>query len=649
VSAPEASEPKSKPALEATEAHVVDGRVPLLSNGDLARVFYEIADLLEIKGEVVYKAVAYRRAADAIERSPVEVARAYREGHAPELVGVGAAIDEKLRELAETGRLAYLDKLRGQVPRSLLEILAVPGVGPRTVHTLHQRLGIENIDDLRRAAEAGALRSVRGMTQRTEQAILSGIEGLANVPTRMRLGQAARLVEKITDALAGTPGLERLEPAGSFRRRVATIGDIDVLAASTDARGLADRFVGMASVEKVLAGGAHKSAVVLNEGRQVDLMISPPGAFGTFLVHFTGSAAHNVRLRGIARERGWTLSELGFQRLGPDGEPLTGDAAQLTTFADEADVYRFLDLPWIEPELREDRGEIEAAMAARDADGHLPADPGRGDLPRLIERSELRGDCHVHSDWSDGVYEVEVMAEAARRRGYSWIVLTDHSEGLGIAHGLSKERILEQRELVRSLNARYAEDEKHGWAPEITPPDGFRILHGVELEIRADATLDFDDELLESFDVVVASLHVGRRQPTEQLTQRVLAAIHSPHVDIVAHPSGRMLTGRDELPLDWETIYAEAARTGTLLEINGSDNRLDLDDQRARRARDVGCKLVIDSDAHRLGELDFLAYGIDMARRGWIRAEDVMNTRPRTEFLEWVAGKPERIAALGAR
>jgi DNA polymerase (family 10) len=622
-----------------------DGRVPLLSNGDLARVFYEIADLLEIKGDVVYKAVAYRRAADAIERSPVEVARAYREGHPPELAGVGAAIDEKLRELAAMGRLAYLEKLRGQVPRSLLEILAVPGVGPRTVHTLHQRLGIENIDDLRRAAEAGALRSVRGMTQRTEQAILAGIEGLADVPTRMRLGQAARVVEKVTSVLDGTPGLERLEPAGSFRRREATIGDIDLLAASSEPGEVADRFLEMAAVERVLARGTHKSAVLLNEGRQVDLMLAPPTSFGTFLVHFTGSAAHNVRLRGIARERGWSLSEYGYQRLGEDGELLTGDAAELRTFADEAAVYRFLDLPWIDPELREDRGEIEAAMAARGPDGRLPADAGRGALPDLIERADLRGDCHVHSDWSDGVYEVEVMAEAARRRGLSWIVLTDHSVGLGIAHGLSKERILEQRELVRSLNARYEHDEASGWAPESTPSDGFRILHGVELEIRADATLDFEDDLLETFDVVVASLHVGRRQPTAQLTQRVLAAIRSPHVDIVAHPSGRMLTGRDELPLDWETIYAEAARTGTLLEINGSDNRLDLDDQRARRARDVGCKLVIDSDAHRLSELDFLAYGIDMARRGWIRAEDVMNTRPRDEFLAWVAGKPARVAA----
>jgi DNA polymerase (family 10) len=621
--------------------------VPLLSNTELARIFYEIGDLLEIKGELVYKAVAYRRVADAIERAPVDVARAYREHHPPKLTGVGSAIGEKLQELADTGRLRYLERLRGEVPRSLLELLAVPGVGPRTVYLLHERLGVTNLEDLRAAAESGALRDVRGMTERTEQAILNGIAGLERLPTRMLLGQAARLVEKVSEALAGVPGLVHLEAAGSFRRRVPTIGDIDLLAASTEPRALAERFVTMASVEKVLARGPHKSAVVLNEGRQVDLMIAPPAAYGTFLVHFTGAKAHNVRLRGIARERGWTLSEHGFARLGPDGEPLGGDAAELRTFPDEESVYRFLDLPWIEPELREDRGEIEAAMKARGADGRLPARPRRGGLPHLIELADLRGDCHVHSEWTDGVYPIEVMAEAARQRGYSWIVLTDHSVGLGIARGLSPDRMLEQREVVRALNQGYEAEEREGRAPAATPADGFRILHGVELEIRADATLDFEDEVLASFDVVVASLHVGRRQTSRQLTDRVLAAIGSPHVDIIAHPSGRMLTGRDELPLEWDTLYEAAARSGTLLEINGSDNRLDLDDERARRARDMGCRLVISSDAHRINELDFVAFGVDMARRGWIAARDVANTGSRDELLAWVAGKPERITARG--
>jgi DNA polymerase (family 10) len=617
--------------------------VPLLSNAELARIFYEIGDLLEIKGELVYKAVAYRRVADAIERAPVEVARAYRERHPPKLTGVGSAIGEKLQELADTGHLRYLEKLRGEVPRSLLELLAVPGVGPRTVYLLHERLGVTNLEELRAAAESGALRGVRGMTERTEHAILEGIAGLERLPTRMLLGQAARLVEKVSEALVGTPGLEHLEAAGSFRRRVPTIGDIDLLAASTEPRALAERFVTMASVEKILARGPHKSAIVLNEGRQVDLMIARPPSYGTFLVHFTGAKGHNVRLRGIARERGWTLSEHGFARLGPDGEPLSGDAAELRTFPDEESVYRFLDLPWIEPELREDRGEIEAAMKARGPDGRLPAHPGRGGLPDLVELSDLRGDCHVHSEWTDGVYPIEVMAEAARQRGYSWIVLTDHSVGLGIARGLSPDRMLEQREVVRTLNEGYEAEERESRAPAATPPDGFRILHGVELEIRADATLDFEDEVLASFDVVVASLHVGRRQTTRQLTDRVLAAIRSPHVDIIAHPSGRMLTGRDELPLEWDALYEEAARSGTLLEINGSDNRLDLDDERARRARDMGCRLVISSDAHRVSELDFVAFGVDMARRGWIAARDVANTGSRDELLAWVAGKPERI------
>jgi len=349
-----------------------------------------------------------------------------------------------------------------------------------------------------------------------------------------------------------------------------------------------------------------------------------------------------------ACERGWSLSEHGFARIGPNGEPLTGEASELRTFPDEESVYGFLDLPWIEPELREDRGEMEAAMAARGPDGRLPETPGRGGLPPLIELADLRGDCHVHSDWSDGVHAIEVMAEAARQRGYAWIVLTDHSVGLGIARGLDVERVLAQREIVRALNARYEREEVEGRAPEGTPAEGFRILHGVELEIRADATLDFDDDVLAGFDVVVASLHQGRRQSARQLSERVLAAIRSPHVDIVAHPSGRMLSGRDELPLEWETIYAAAARTGTLLEINGSDNRLDLDDERARRARDVGCRLVISSDAHRVAELDFVAFGVDIARRGWIGPDDVISTGSREELLDWVAAKPDRVPRRGA-
>jgi len=331
----------------------------------------------------------------------------------------------------------------------------------------------------------------------------------------------------------------------------------------------------------------------------------------------------------MARDRGWSLSEKGFLRLGPDGEPLTGADAELRTSPDEDGVYDFLGLPFIPPELREDRGEIEAALDGR--------------LPRLVELSDLQGDAHAHSDWSDGVHTPEQMAKAARARRYAYLVLSDHSFGLGIARGLTADRVMEQRALVAELNAAFEVEERAGTAPAGTHPDGFRLLHGCELEIRADGTFDFDDELLAGFDVVVASLHQGRRQSRERLTARVLTALRSPHVDILGHPSGRLIGERPELDLDWDAIYAEAARTGTLLEINSSDHRLDLDDVRARRARDLGCRIAIDSDAHRTEELDTLRWGVAVARRAWLEASDVATAWPREELLRWVAGKPSRV------
>ena len=359
-------------------------------------------------------------------------------------------------------------------------------------------------------------------------------------------------------------------------------------------------------------------------------MIMPPGAAGTYLIHFTGSKAHNVKLRGRARDRGWSLSEHGFLRIGDDGEQLTGGAAELRTFPTEVEAYRFLDLAFIEPELREDRGEVEAAAS--------------GTLPTLISTGDLRGDLHSHSDWSDGVHTIEQMAGAARARGHAYQVLTDHSQSLAIARGLTPDRVELQRAIIARLNAGYVAEEAAGTAPPGTPKEGFRLLHGCELEIRADGRLDYEDDLLARFDLVVASLHVGRRQPRRQLTDRVLAAIRSPHVDVIAHPAGRMIQGRDDLDLDWEVIYTEAARTGTVLEMNGSDHRLDLSDERARRALDVGCLLSLDSDAHRIEELHYLDWAVAQARRAWVMPERVLNTRSRSDLLAWVAGKADRIA-----
>ncbi|MGZ8527666.1 MAG: helix-hairpin-helix domain-containing protein, partial [Candidatus Limnocylindrales bacterium] len=538
-----------------------DDDIPTLTNGDLARIFHDIGDMLEVKGELVFKTVAYHRAADAIAHSPIELVPAYRAAQVPKIAGVGQAISDKIAELASTGRLVFYDRLVAEVPPSLVELLRLPGVGPRTVKILHEELAIDSLEDLRQAAESGTLRTIKGLSEKTEHSILEGIAALGARETRLLLGTAEELIETLIGELSDTPGLISIEPAGSFRRRRETIGDLDLLAETTEPATLVERFIGLASVERVLASGPHKAAVRLLRGPQVDLMIMPPGTAGTYLVHFTGAKDHNVRLRGLARDRGWSLSEKGFLRIGADGEPLTGDAAELRTFPTETEAYRFLDLDFMEPELREDRGEIQAAAA--------------GTLPELVRLADLRGDLHSHSDWSDGVHSIEQMAEAARVRGHAYQVLTDHSQSLAIARGLTPDRVELQRPIIAGLNARFAREEAAGTAPPATPSEGFRLLHGCELEIRSDSRLDYEDELLARFDLVVASLHVGRRQPRAQLTARVLTAIRSPHVDVIAHPAGRMIQGREDLDLDWEIVFAEAARTGTVLEMNGSDHRLD--------------------------------------------------------------------------
>jgi DNA polymerase (family 10) len=602
-----------------------------LTNGDLARVFHEIGDILEVQGEIPFKTIAYHRAADSIGRSPVDLVAAYRSGDPPKVGGVGQAIGDKIRELVTTGRMAFLERLRSEVPASLVELLEIPGLGPKTVRQLHEELGIATMEHLREAAENGRIRTLRGLSERTEQLILEGIQRLASQPPRrLYLHQAEEHIAALTEILGAVPGVSSIEPAGSYRRRRETIGDLDLLAETTDPSALMTRFLSLGTVDHVVARGGHKSAIRLMRGPQVDLMVMPPGAAGAYRIHFTGSKEHNVRLRARARDRGWSLSEYGFQRIGEDGEPLTGDMAELRTFATEEEAYAFLDLPFIEPELREDQGEIEAALA--------------GTLPTLITKADLRGDCHTHSDWTDGSQPIEVMAEAARRRGYQFQVLTDHTQSLAITNGLTPERVEEERAVIAELNARFAAEEAAGTAPPETPKEGFRLLHGCELEVRADGVLDYEDDLLARFDVVVASVHVARRQSRAELTKRTLNAIHSPHVDIVAHPAGRMIQTRDDLDLVWEAVYAAAARNGTALEVNGSPHRLDLSAERARRAVAAGCILTIDSDAHHTRELDDTRWGVAQARRGWVTAADVLNTRSRADLLSWVGAKADRIA-----
>jgi DNA polymerase (family 10) len=569
-----------------------------ISNGELARIFNEIGDMLEILGEVVFKAVAYRRVADAVERYPDDVAVLFRRGEPPALPGAGAALSAKLAELAQTGQLAYYDRLRAQVPDGLLDMLRVPGVGPKTVRLVHQTLGIDSLDGLRAAAESGGLREVKGLSARTEQNILEGISRIERRSTRLLIHDADALIADLVARLRDVRGVHRIEVAGSLRRRRPTIGDLDLLAAVDDPQALIAALDGLPEVEKVLSAGTDKSSIVLRDGPQVDLMVCPPAAWGTHLLHFTGSRDHNIALRGMALDRGWSLSEKGFKVI---------ETGELLLAADEAEAYERLDLPWMAPELRKGDGEIEAARA--------------GGLPTLVTHEEIRGDTHTHSNWTDGVDTIEVMARAARDIGHEYIVLTDHSPSLGVARGLAPDRVEEQRVEIARINV------------ELAP---FRILHGTELEIRADASLDYPDELLARFDVVIASIHTGRGQSSEQLTARALAAIEHPHVDVLAHPSGRIVNRRDPLPLDWPRVFEAAARTGTALEINGSP-RLDLDDVLARAAGRAGALLTVASDAHRTEELGQQRYAVDLARRAWLNADQVLATRTADELLERLA------------
>jgi DNA polymerase (family 10) len=568
-----------------------------MTNAELARIFREIGDMLEILGEVVYKSVAYRRVADAVERHPRDVGALYRAGDPPKIPGAGDALSAKLAELATTGHLEYHERLRAQVPAGLLDMLRVQGVGPRTVRLLHQELGIDSVEALRAAAADGQLRAVKGLSARTEQNVLAGIARLETTGGRLLVHQADELVGGLIERLREVRGVVRLEPAGSLRRRRATIGDLDLLAATDDPAALIAALDGLPEVERVLSAGTDKSSILLEAGPQVDLMVCPPAAWGSHLVHFTGSKEHNVALRGIALDRGLSLSEKGFKVV---------ESGELLLDATEESVYQRLGLAWVPPEMREDSGEVQAA--ATDA------------LPTLVTRSDVRGDTHVHSDWTDGVDTIEDMARAARAVGHEWMVLTDHSPSLGITRGLSAERVTEQRAEIQRLNA------------ELAP---FRILHGTEMEIRADGSLDYPDQMLATYDLVVASVHTARGQSSEQLTRRTLAAIENPHVDVIAHPTGRIVNRRDPIILDWPAIFEAAARTGTRLEINGSP-RLDLDDELARAAAQAGCRLTVASDAHRTEELDQLDYAVSVARRAWIEAPALASTLTADELLESV-------------
>lgn len=587
------------PPVDAVDADADKRELPasqrVWSNQEIAALLDRIGDILAIQGENRFKIIAYQRAADVIEHSSRGV-QALWQGDAENLraiPGVGEAIADKLDELFRTGQMSYYEKIRAQIPEGLVAMLGIPGVGPKTVVKFWKDLNITTLEQLQEAL-ADPEHKLPGVGEKTIENLKQGISTLSRHSTRVLLPIAFYFVEDLIADLekACGPACEQISGAGSYRRLRATVGDIDLLAASTKPQTVLDAFTTLPQVRKVIAKGDTKATVVAHNGMQVDLRVLEPRRWGTALQYFTGSKEHNIRVRDIALKKGLSLSEWSFTRLNSDKEILC---------ADEEKVYATLGMQWIPPELREASGEIEAALEYK--------------LPKLIELGDLKGDLQCHSKWSDGQATIQQMAEGARRRGLKYIAITDHSRGLGVANGLDEKRTREQWKEIDKLNAEFK--------------GTFRVLKSVEVEIRADGTLDLPDSLLAGYDLVLATTHSALNQSREKITERVLQALRHPLVDIFGHPTGRLIGSREASALDLEAVFRAAVETGTLLEIDGTPERMDLEDVSARRAVEVGCKLVIDSDAHHPDGFDDLRWGIAMARRGWVTKADVLNT------LEW--------------
>ena len=570
-----------------------------MGNSEIAQVFSNIADLLDIKGEDWYRVHAYRRAAEAIAQHPEDLAALWEEGRLEEIPGVGKAIAGKVDELLRTGELEFYERLKSEIPDGVLSLLGIPGVGPRTVSLLYHELGLVSIPDVETAARQHKLRDLKGLGAKSEERILEGIQMLHRISGRYLLATALPVAEEMVVALRGCPAAHSVTPAGSLRRCAPTVGDIDILAASARPQEVVDYFVSLPQVSEVRSHGDTKATVYLDNGLQVDLMVLEEAHYGSLLQHFTGSKDHNAALRGLARRHGLSLSEYGFQH--EDGS--------VTSCATEEKVYGTLGLEWIPPELREARGELEAAQGGR--------------LPHLMGEADLKGDLHTHTTYSDGASTIEEMALAARAPGYEYILITDHSQGLGVAGGLSAEDFQRQRREIVALN-------------EMLAP--FRVLAGVELEIRSDGSLDLPDDVLDQFDLVVASVHLSLRQDKELMTKRIVAALRNPHVDIIAHPTGRLLGQREGVALDFERIVEEAARTGTMLEVNAQPNRLDLDGELAHMAIGAGVMLALGSDAHHAEGLGVMRFGVVTARRGWAEPNNVANSLPAHQLLARLKG-----------
>ena len=570
-----------------------------ISNREVASIFAMIGDMLEIKGESIHRILAYRRAAETVSNLPRDLNAVFEEGSLTDLPGIGETLAEKIEELLTTGQLNFFNKLADEIPPGVIEMLRVPGLGSKKVARFWKELDIVSLDQLKEAAQVGKLRGLSGMGVKSEAAILEGIEALARRTDRISIGDAYPIAMRMLARLLQIDGAQKGDVAGSMRRWKATIGDIDLLIVSANAEPIMNAFVAQPEVARVLGHGPTKSSVELFSGQQVDLRVLPAERYGTLLAYFTGSKEHNVRMRELALKQRLSLNEHGFT-------PVAGGDEILC--ATEEDVYATLGLHWIPPELREDRGEMEAAQT--------------GSLPDLIRAKDILGDMQLHTTWSDGKVSVLEMAQAALAQGRQYMLVTDHSYSLGVVQGMKPEDIDRQREEIDAANQTLA--------------GKFTILQGAEVEIRADGALDYDDATLAKLDIVLASMHTSLRQPREQITARMLNAIRHPLVSIIGHPRGQLIPEREPADLDMDAIFEAALEHDVALEINANPKRLDLDDTHARRAIELGVKLTISTDAHQPDHFELMPYGVATARRAWVTAASVVNTWPLEKILEWV-------------
>ena len=567
-----------------------------MTNAQIAAALDELGDLYELDGAVQYRVIAYRTAAKTVRESAVSVEQLVRDGRVTELPGIGKTLEEKLSLLVETGDMKQSKKLREQFPSGLIAMMHLPGFGPKRARRLYDELGIDSLEKLRAAAESQQLRSLRGFGAKAEEKLLETLDaGHDGTPApRWILSRALPIAEELAEALRAAPGADRVEVAGSLRRSADAVKDLDIVATTADPPALVAALTGHDLVDTVAASGEAGARVVLHAGMTVDLKIVAPDQFGNVLQHFTGAKAHNVALREAAVRRGLHVSEYGIL------DDANGETLRCAT---EEQVYERLDLPWIPPELREGRGELEAAAA--------------GTLPELITLADLRGDLHCHTVLSDGKQDVEAMVEAARAKGYEYLAITDHSATHGFGDHVEPDALRAQIERVRALNAEL---------------DGFELLIGTETNVLPDGSVDYDEDLLAQLDWVVASVHTSFGMSEADMTARIVAAIEHPYVDVIGHPTGRKIEKRNPYAVDVERVIEAAARTNTMLEINAAPDRRDLNEIHARAAAEAGVLIVVDSDAHSVPNLDLMRFGIMTARRAWLTPAQVANTRPWAEL-----------------